>query len=159
MAIATIVDLHCTWSAPFYINVKYHHAGGVPPASEASELIILELPALGPEQFSRRLLTNEAPSAKAYGIDLCFFSVNCVSEEYDARLFTKDDIDSADTLYEAATYTAVSKSVNDIFERFPIRNCDVPHTNRLYVFIQNYGVVDTGPIDIELTYLCTQDQP
>lgn len=159
MGLASIIDIHSTWSAPFFINVKYHHSAGVPPMSDAPDLIILELPALGPDQYSRRLLTNEAPSGKSYGIDIAFFSINCLSTEYDAHIFTKDDILSTDTLYEAIVYTSVDKSINDIYERFPIRNCDSPHLNRLYVFVQNFSGVDTGPIDIEITYVSTQDQP
>lgn len=159
MGLATMSDVHATWSSPPFINVKYHHAAGIPAGSDAPDLIILELPALSPNQTCRRLVDGELPEAGAYGIDLSFISVNCASGEYDARVFTKNEMLLQDTVFEVLVYTAVDKSVNDVFTRFPIRNCDTPHLNRLYILIQNFGTVDTGPIDIELTYIVTQDQP
>jgi hypothetical protein len=157
MGLAILSDVHATWSTPPFINAKYHHAEGVPAGCDATSLIILELPALSPDQLSRRLSPGELPGGKAYAIDLAFFSVNCASGEYDSRLFTKDDMLSQDTVFEALVYTAVDKSVNDVYNRFPIRNSDSPHINRLYLLIQNFGTVDTGPIDIELTYWVTQE--
>lgn len=60
---------------------------------------------------------------------------------------------------EDIVYTGIDKSIDDIFERFIIKNSDIVKTNRLYILIENYGTVSTGSIDVELTYVVLDDQP
>lgn len=152
----TIIDAYVTDSAPQYVCMTYRSDESVPPMSDATSLIELELPAIN--KYNYLNIPNRDLTGKSNAIDLVFFSVNCSSEEYDARLFTKDDIHLADTAYEAAVYTAVNKSINDIFERFIIKNDDVPITNKLYLLVQNFSGVATGPIDVELTYVTIEDE-
>lgn len=150
----TILDAYITGSAPQYVCLTYRSDESVPPASDATTLIELEL--LAP-QADYLNVPNKNLTGKSYAIDLALFSVNCESTEYDVRLFTKNQIDLSDTAYEDLVYTAVDKSINDVFERFIIKNDDEPQVNKLYILIQNFSSVPTGPIDIELTYIPIED--
>ncbi len=150
----TILDAYITASTPQYVCLTYRSDTSIPPASDATALIELELLAPSPDYLN---VPPRILNARAYAIDLALFSVNCESTEYDVRLFTKNQLDLADTAYEDLVYTAVDKSINDIFERFIIKNDDDPPINKLYILIQNFSSVATGPIDIELTYIPIED--
>lgn len=158
MALASVIEVSAPFSSPRVIDLKVRSYNSIPPGTIASELIEIELPAVTPEQSQRRLLDEEVPKGKAYVIDLAFFSINCASEDYDARIFSRNDSSAADTLWEDIVYTGVDKSIDDIFERFILKNSDIVKTNKLYVLVENYGSVATGNIDIEFTYVVLDDQ-
>lgn len=100
MGLSTVVELSSPFSNPRVIDLKVRSDFTVPAGTVASELMIIELPALTRDQLDRRLNSGELPGGKAYSIDLAFFSVNCLSADYDARLFSRDDITASDTLWK-----------------------------------------------------------
>jgi len=155
MGVATVLEAFASHSVPQVINVEYRSTESVPAGDTSLELIVLELP--GKNYLDRLNYPVKDLSGASYAIDLSFFSVNCLSENYNVRLFTKDDIASADTLYEVLVYSQIDRSVNDIFEKFIIKNDDDPISNKVYLFIENNGTVATGNIDIEVIYVTIQN--
>lgn len=154
MGVATVLEAFASYSIPQVINVEYRSTESVPAGDTSSELIVIELP--GINYLDRLNYPSRDISGVSYWIDLSFFSVNCLSENYNVRMFTKNDSASADTLYEVLVYSQIDRSINDIFEKFLIKNDDDPMENKLYLYIENNGTVATGIIDIEMMFTTVQ---
>ena len=158
MGIATITDRLATNSMPPYIIVSYLDTDSIPAGSDSTALIEIELPGLYTTEPSYRVEPKTSLTSKAYVIDLAGISISCSSTNFTARLLTRNDPKLINTMYEVAAYTAINLSMSDTFSRFIIRNRDVIFDNKIYLFISNAGVMETGDISIELSYLSIHDR-
>jgi hypothetical protein len=147
MAVAEITRASLKYSANPVVTVRYVDSSGVGPGAQYAEL--LELPLLAQ---AANFPSDLTPTGSAYAIDLNAVGVSCLSNNYSFRVFSKNDM-TQDTIDEVLVYTNINLSAEDVFPRFYIENNDEPISRScLYVLIQNYGGMATGPISFELTY-------
>jgi len=157
MGQATIIDSLATNTLPEYIIVQYQDIEGVQANSDSTALIEIELLGLYNTEPSYREAPRTMLTGKSYAIDLAGISISCLSTNYGFRLLNRNDITLINSIYEVIAYTNINLSMSDNFSRFIIRNRDIVLDNKLYLYISNSGI-DTGPINIELTYLNIQDR-
>jgi len=157
MGLATIIDSLATNTLPAYTIVKYQDLDGVPAGLDSTALIEIELPGLYTTEPSYRVEPRTLLTSKSYAIDLAGISISCLSENYDIKLFNKNDINLTNTINEVLSYSGINKSMSDAYSRFIIRNRDTILDNKLYLYISNSGI-ETGPITLELIYISIQDR-
>lgn len=158
MGLATLIDSLATNSIPPYIIVSYEDLDGVAAGSDSTSLIEIELPGLANTEPSYRQEPRNRLTGKSYVIDLAGISISCLSTNYRVRILTRNDLTLINSIYEVADYTGINLTEVDIYNRFIIRNRDIVLTNKIYLFITNSGAMETGPIQIELTYQSLQDR-
>jgi hypothetical protein len=143
---------------PQYITVEYVESNGVPAHSTSTELIGLNLLAASVQDCDKHLPPIDL-TGNAYSIDLNGINIACESTNYDMRIFTIDDFDADNTIYEVIYYTEIVGSTSDTFDKFIIKNRDNPNLSYLYLKIDNNSDIATGPISISLTYAALDTRP
>jgi hypothetical protein len=158
MTLATLDKISETYSCPPHI-IGLWSCPNVPAGTDSTALVTFALPAHNffLEPYSPKV--EKRLRQKAYAIDLRMISISCLSEKFDTYILDKNDISLLQTIYEVACYCNVNISVSDISEiPFIIKNRDDVLTNQIYFCFDNKGIVDTGPILVELTYIVMQDR-
>ena len=158
MGLANIIDSLATNTLPAYTVVLYQDLIGVPAGADSTSLIEIELPSLYTTEPSYRVEPRTILTGKSYAIDLSGLSIDCSSNNFGFKLLNRNDITKINTFYEIADYTSINLSTSDTWGRFIIRNRDVILDNKLYLYVSNSGLMDTGPINIELSYITIQDR-
>jgi hypothetical protein len=155
MSIETVItNRNTSFSFPQYITVKYRCDESVPAHSTSSDLMAFVIVSNKPSYMSHLNIPYVDLTGECYQLDLSSISIACSSADYDFKLLTKNDIAEIDSTYNVIAYSSINESVAEIFERFIISNEDSPVSSYLYGFIINNDGTDTGPIYLELTYVC-----
>jgi hypothetical protein len=161
--IARASDSVASNSSPIIYNIAYDATCNIVAGTVASFLI--ELPMLACTSAEKNNLPRRNITGMAFGIDLHEFSIFSHSDKYSIKVFTRNDISLSDTFLEVLSYEDINKSILDSFDgELYIRNYDFTgpyggQTNNLYFLVDNTtGTVDTGMINIVLSYSVTQDK-
>ncbi len=148
MAIATLVEVDVTYSAPPNIIATYE-------MTDSTGLIEITLPGLTIDEDSYHHIPNTDLNGVAYAIQLLSFAISCDSANFNVRVLDINDITRLSTINEVLSYNNVNLSYLDTnFLEFVIKNRDNPITNKLYLYLENAS----GTITLVLTYLNLQDR-
>jgi len=159
MGLANIINSLSTNTLPPYTIIEYQDLDGVPGGADSTSLIEIELPALYTTEPSYRETPRTLLTGKSYAIKLVGFSISCLSTSYNVRILNRNDITKINTLYEVyKTSSAINLHTNIPFYETIIRNRDIILDNKLYLYISNSALIDTGIITIELSYVSLQDR-
>jgi len=156
MGEALIIDSVSYYTSP-YIIVNYQDSEGVAAASDSTSLIELSLPGLYTTEESYRHEPRRMLTSKSYVIKLFRIAISCLSANYTFRILNRNDILLINSIYKVYTSGAINLGDNISLTELIIRNRDVVLDNKIYLFISNLGI-DTGPIDIDLTFQSLQDR-
>lgn len=151
MSEASIIFSSISNSDPAYIDVIYLSTESIPPSSDSTSLIELNL--LAPNPVNYLTLPNTDLTGETSFVDISSINVSCDSTNFDVRIFSKNDINSYNTIYESYSNTNNNLSLSDLFSKFIVLNKDTVTDSKLYMFITNNDAVNsTGNIYIELLY-------
>jgi hypothetical protein len=108
---------------------------------------------------SYKNIPNTTTSGQSYAIEFISFSLSCNSRNFDLHMLNRNDTGALNTIYEIINYRNQNLLILDKQnEPFIIRNRDFILTNKLYLYIENYDVISTGIIRIELVYIPIQNR-
>lgn len=135
-------------------NVMYEFPG-VAASSQSSELIAIEIPALSVDSS---LNNSRDYHGNSELFVLTTMSIQCSSTDFDFKVFNKNDMTAADTIFEILAYEEINlHTVDSFFDEYVIRNRDDIKDNRLYVWLKNDDVSNAmGDVTLELSYRTVQ---
>jgi hypothetical protein len=156
---ATLVRIDEIYTLPPQI-IGLWNCPNVPSGTDSTSLVSIALNA------PNALLEPYSPSmakrlrGKAYAIDLRIFSVSSLSNNFAVHILDRDDISLLNTVNDIGVWDTINRSTSEVLESpFTIKNRDDVQTNQIYFYFDNgSGLVDTGLIEIELTYFVLQDR-
>jgi len=148
---ATLKEAVSTNSAPPYIIAKWE-------CSDSTSLIEISLPGFINSNEAYKKVPNDIKTETAYAIRISSFGISCGSTNFDVQVLARNDETLVDSNYEVLSYSSVNLSFLDqTFNNFIIKNCDISMTNKLYILLTNNSGL-TGTINIQMVYEVIQDR-
>jgi hypothetical protein len=158
MSVATLVNALSTEYTDQFLLCEYE-SESIPADSTSETLIELILPGKSLDPESYKNIPNVTTSGQTYVIEFITFSCSCNSRNFDLHILDRNDINALNTIYEVINYRNQNLLIIDKQnEPFVVRNRDLVLTNKLYLYIENYDVIPTGIIRIELVYIPVQSR-
>jgi len=159
MSVATLINALPTLSNPPYIVSLWRDSNSIPGNSSSSELISLDLPAIGSGPESYLQYPVSILGSNSYIIELMDFRISCDSTSYNVFILNMDDISRINTINKMVEITNINKNYFSTFSKsLIIRNRDITLQSKLYLYIENNDANPTGDIDIEMIYVTLKDR-